>query len=75
MCKPTERDGTAGDQEAPKPVETQDPWVRRMIAFGIPVTRVNYLSLTAPEADPNDLDAELEASLPPELRLQDEGDE
>jgi hypothetical protein len=46
-----------------------------MITLGIPVTRANYLSLTAPEADPSDLDAEMEASLPPELRLQGEGDE
>lgn len=42
---------------------------------GIPVNRVNYHALTAPEDDPNDLDAELEASLPPELRLQGDGDE
>ena len=75
MAEPDDQDRTAEDKGAPRQTEVQDAWIRRMITLGIPVTRVNYLALTAPEADPNDLDAELEASLPPELRFQDEGDE
>ena len=58
----------------PKPL-TRDPFIRRLESLGLQVTRENYLNLVAPGADPHDLDAELEASLPPELRLQGEGDE
>ena len=58
----------------PKPL-TRDPFIRRLESLGIKVTRVNYLNLVAPGADPDDLDAEIEASLPPELRLQGDGDE
>ena len=58
----------------PKPL-SKDPFIRRLESLGIKVTRANYLNLVAPGADPDDLAAELEASLPPELRLQGEGDE
>jgi hypothetical protein len=75
MAEPDDQDRSAEDKRVPRQPEVQDPLVRRMITLGIPVTRANYLSLTAPEADPSDLDAEMEASLPPELRLQGEGDE
>jgi len=75
MTEPDDLDGTAEDKNTPKCPEVQDPWVRRMIALGIPVTRKTYLSLTAPEADPDDLDAELELSLPPELRIKDKDED
>jgi len=68
---------TIGAVEAnpePEPL-TKDPFVRRLESLGIKVTRENYLNLVAPGADPDDLDPELEASLPPELRLQGDGDE
>ena len=68
---------TMGAGEAnpvPEPL-TRDPFVRRLESLGLQVTRENYLNLVAPGADPHDLDAELEASLPPELRLQGDGDE
>jgi hypothetical protein len=58
----------------PKPL-TRDPFIRRLESLGIKVTRANYMNLVAPGADPDDLDAEIEASLPPELRLQGDGDE
>jgi len=60
---------------APPPSVTLDPFVQRMVLLGIPVTRRNYLRIVAPEAEPTDLDAELEASLPPELQLKGDGDE
>ena len=58
----------------PEPL-TRDPFVRRLESLGIKVTRENYLNLVAPGADPDDLDPEFEASLPPELRLQGDDDE
>jgi len=75
MTEPEDVDGIAKDKNTPKCREVQDPWVRRMIALGIPVTRANYLSLTAPEADPDDLDPELELALPPELRIKDDDED
>ena len=75
MTEHDDLDGIAKDKNTPKCREVQDPWVRRMIALGIPVTRANYLSLTAPEADPNDLDAELELALPTELRIKDKDED
>ena len=58
----------------PEPV-TKDPFIRRLESLGVKVSRENYLNLVAPGVDPDHLDAELEASLPPELRVQDKGDE
>ena len=55
------------------PQPGQDPIISRMITLGIPVTRSNYLSIVDPTADPENLDAEVEASLPPELQVPDEG--
>ena len=69
-----EASGATEGTTAPQPVSL-DPFVRRMVRLGIPVTRGNYLRLVAPEADPADLDAELEASLPPELQLQGDDDD
>jgi len=75
MTDPDYLDGIAKDKNTPKCPEVQDPWVRRMIALGIPVTRATYLSLTAPDAAPDDLDPELELALPPELRVKDEDED
>jgi len=58
----------------PEPL-AKDPFVRRLENLGIKVTRENYLNLIAPGEGPKNLDAELEASLPPELRLQGDDDE
>ena len=35
---------------------------------GIPVTRINYVKHAGIDGDPDDLDPEIEASLPPELQ-------
>jgi hypothetical protein len=64
------------DKAAPEPaLLSKDPFIRRMIALGIPVSRANYLNIVAPGANPDDLDAELEVSLPDELRLSVDDDE
>jgi len=68
---------TMGAVEAnpePEP-QTKDPFIRRLESLGIKVTGENYLNLIAPGEDTKNLDAELEASLPPELRLRGDGDE
>jgi len=57
---------------SPTPVgQAQDPVIRRMLALGVEVNRRNYLTIVDPGANPDDLDAEVEASLPEELRIKD----
>lgn len=45
-----------------------DPALDWMRENGEPLTRENYLALWFPEADPQQLDAELEAHLPEQFR-------
>ena len=45
----------------------QDPILEALKTLGLPVTRENYLELAYPDGVPED-SAELEASLPEELR-------
>ena len=56
-------------QAASLPRTGPDPIVEHLKSLGRPVTREAYLAFAYPEGVEEPLDAELEAMLPPELRL------
>ena len=59
--------GATGSAESAPQSGQEDPLVRLMRRFGMSVTRENYVNL-AFLGEPPEMDAELEAILPPELR-------